>query len=150
MIGIRSAGDCFGRDGLASCDIKSKTGGEMAAATELGRPRLVGDREMAITRVFDAPRERVFQAWIDSDAIGRWWGPRGFSTPPIRWKRAPVDCGSTPCMVQTGPIIRTRSAIKKWKCLERMQNFQDIPVETIRSIAAPTLVIVGDADVMRP
>jgi pimeloyl-ACP methyl ester carboxylesterase len=40
--------------------------------------------------------------------------------------------------------------MRKWKCLERMQNFQDIPVETIRSIAAPTLVIVGDADVMRP
>jgi uncharacterized protein YndB with AHSA1/START domain len=52
----------------------------MAAATELGRPRLVGDREMAITRIFDAPRERVFQAWIDPYAIGQWWGPRGFTT----------------------------------------------------------------------
>jgi uncharacterized protein YndB with AHSA1/START domain len=52
----------------------------MAAAIELGRPRLVGDREMAITRVFDASREQVFEAWVDPDAIGQWWGPRGVST----------------------------------------------------------------------
>jgi pimeloyl-ACP methyl ester carboxylesterase len=31
-----------------------------------------------------------------------------------------------------------------------MQSFEDIPAETIRSIAAPTLVVVGDRDVMRP
>ncbi|HEY3987797.1 MAG TPA: SRPBCC family protein [Acidobacteriaceae bacterium] len=51
-----------------------------AAVTEIGRAQLVGDREMAITRIFDAPRETVFDAWIDSQAIGQWWGPRGFST----------------------------------------------------------------------
>ena len=50
------------------------------AATEIGRSRLVGDREIAITRVFDAPRDLVFGAWIDPKAIGQWWGPRGFST----------------------------------------------------------------------
>jgi pimeloyl-ACP methyl ester carboxylesterase len=36
------------------------------------------------------------------------------------------------------------------KCVERMQNFLDIPTEAIRGITAPALVIVGDADVMRP
>ena len=50
------------------------------ATTEIGRSRLVGDREIAITRVFDAPRDLVFGAWIDPKAIGQWWGPRGFST----------------------------------------------------------------------
>jgi uncharacterized protein YndB with AHSA1/START domain len=51
-----------------------------AAAMDIGRARLVGDREIAITRVFDAPRDLVFGAWIDPKAIGKWWGPRGFST----------------------------------------------------------------------
>lgn len=51
-----------------------------AAAMEMGRSKLVGDREMSITRVFDAPRDRVFAAWISPEAIGRWWGPRGFTT----------------------------------------------------------------------
>jgi pimeloyl-ACP methyl ester carboxylesterase len=36
------------------------------------------------------------------------------------------------------------------KCVERMRNFPDIPADAIRSVAAPTFVIVGDADVMRP
>lgn len=36
------------------------------------------------------------------------------------------------------------------KSVQRMRNFKDIPADAIRSIAAPTLVIVGDADVMRP
>jgi pimeloyl-ACP methyl ester carboxylesterase len=36
------------------------------------------------------------------------------------------------------------------KCVQRMRNFKNIPDDAIRGIAAPTLVIVGDADVMRP
>ena len=36
--------------------------------------------EIVITRVFDAPRERVFDAWTAPERIGRWWGPKGFTT----------------------------------------------------------------------
>jgi uncharacterized protein YndB with AHSA1/START domain len=35
------------------------------------------EREIVLSRVFDAPRERVFQAWT-TDAVGKWFGPRGF------------------------------------------------------------------------
>lgn len=37
--------------------------------------------ELTITRVFDAPRELVWQAWTDPVQIAQWWGPRGISTP---------------------------------------------------------------------
>lgn len=37
------------------------------------------DREIATTRVFDAPREIVFQMWTDPEHIVKWWGPRGFT-----------------------------------------------------------------------
>ena len=37
------------------------------------------DRELSITRVFDAPRELVFQAWSDPKHVMSWWGPRGFT-----------------------------------------------------------------------
>jgi uncharacterized protein YndB with AHSA1/START domain len=30
-----------------------------------------------MNRVFDAPRERVWQAWSEADQISRWWGPKG-------------------------------------------------------------------------
>ena len=36
------------------------------------------------------------------------------------------------------------------KAARRMRDFQDIPAGTIRTIAAPTLVLNGDADVVRP
>ena len=41
---------------------------------------LSGDREMTISRVFDAPRSLVFAAWMQPDHIGEWWGPNGFTT----------------------------------------------------------------------
>jgi uncharacterized protein YndB with AHSA1/START domain len=31
-----------------------------------------------ISRVFDAPRERVWQAWTQAEQLKQWWGPRGF------------------------------------------------------------------------
>jgi pimeloyl-ACP methyl ester carboxylesterase len=36
------------------------------------------------------------------------------------------------------------------KAAQRMRDFRDIPSDIIRSINAPTLVVVGDADVIRP
>src|SRR5262245_12006031 len=38
------------------------------------------DREMVISRVIDAPIERVWRAWAESSEIVRWWGPHGFTT----------------------------------------------------------------------
>jgi len=31
-----------------------------------------------IARVFDAPRERVWQAWTEAERLKQWWGPKGF------------------------------------------------------------------------
>jgi uncharacterized protein YndB with AHSA1/START domain len=41
----------------------------------------MSDREFTIVRVFDAPRDQVFQAWLDPDHLVEWAGPHGFSTP---------------------------------------------------------------------
>ncbi len=35
-----------------------------------------GDREIVSERVFEAPRERVFQAFVDPELISQWWGRR--------------------------------------------------------------------------
>jgi uncharacterized protein YndB with AHSA1/START domain len=39
------------------------------------------ERELVLTRVFNAPRERVFKAFTDPKQLAKWWGPRGFTTP---------------------------------------------------------------------
>ena len=40
--------------------------------------------DVVVTRTFDAPRERVWQAWTDPDLVTTWWGPRGFTAPVCR------------------------------------------------------------------
>lgn len=32
-------------------------------------------------RTFDAPRERVWNAWTDPERVKQWWGPEGFTVP---------------------------------------------------------------------
>jgi uncharacterized protein YndB with AHSA1/START domain len=38
-------------------------------------------KELTLTRVFDAPRERVWKAWTDPKLLAQWWGPNGFTSP---------------------------------------------------------------------
>jgi len=42
--------------------------------------RMPTDREIVISRLIDAPRELVFDAWTDPEQVVQWWGPRGFTT----------------------------------------------------------------------
>ena len=37
--------------------------------------------QIAISRVFDAPRELVCRAFTDPDQLAAWWGPIGNSLP---------------------------------------------------------------------
>lgn len=39
------------------------------------------DGIVVVTRVVAAPRDRVFQAWIDPARLKKWWAPDGFTTP---------------------------------------------------------------------
>ena len=36
------------------------------------------DREIVNIRVFNAPRELLFNAWADPELLAQWWGPKGF------------------------------------------------------------------------
>jgi uncharacterized protein YndB with AHSA1/START domain len=38
------------------------------------------DREIVLSRVFDAPRDLAFRAWTEKEHFARWFGPRGFTT----------------------------------------------------------------------
>jgi uncharacterized protein YndB with AHSA1/START domain len=37
------------------------------------------DRELVMTRTFDAPRELVWEVWTDPKHVAAWWGPNGFT-----------------------------------------------------------------------
>ena len=36
---------------------------------------------MVVTRVFDAPRALVWEAWTNPQYVMQWWGPKGFTAP---------------------------------------------------------------------
>jgi uncharacterized protein YndB with AHSA1/START domain len=67
----------------------------MSAIKEQDNPAAVTpDREIVISRVFDAPRELVWEAFTDPKQVVEWWGPNGFTTtihemdvrPGDRWR----------------------------------------------------------------
>jgi uncharacterized protein YndB with AHSA1/START domain len=50
------------------------------AAARLDAAAASADRELVVSRMLDAPRRLVFQAWIEPEQAARWWGPQGFTT----------------------------------------------------------------------
>lgn len=56
------------------------TGLETANSTDTATTaEALSDREIVLTRVFDAPRELVFAAFTDPQHLDQWWGPKGFT-----------------------------------------------------------------------
>lgn len=60
---------------------------------------VVRAQEIEVTRVYDAPRELVWEAWTRPDRLAEWWGPPGWTTPT---SNATVD-------VRPGGIFRITS-----------------------------------------
>src|SRR5262245_6120696 len=58
------------------------------------------DREIVLSRVIAAPRERVFEAWTDPKQIVQWFGPDGFKTETLECDIRP---GGRWRFIYTGP-----------------------------------------------
>jgi uncharacterized protein YndB with AHSA1/START domain len=52
----------------------------MARARQDLRASATADREIVISRIIDAPRDLVFDAFTEIRHLSRWWGPDGFTT----------------------------------------------------------------------
>lgn len=54
-------------------------GRESAPPTSIGLVIITtsGDRQIVITRLFDAPRALVFEAWTKAEHVAHWWDPSG-------------------------------------------------------------------------
>ena len=58
------------------------------------------DRELVLTRLIDAPREKLFRAWTEPDLLRQWFAPLPYTTP-----RAELDVrpGGASLVVMRGP-----------------------------------------------
>jgi uncharacterized protein YndB with AHSA1/START domain len=52
------------------------------------------EREMAVTRIFDAPARIVFEAWTNPELFMRWWAPKSMGV-PLRSCEMDVRTGGT-------------------------------------------------------
>ena len=57
-------------------------------------------KELVIERVFDAPRERVFDVFTQPEHLQKWWGPKMFSVPISEFEARP---GGKIFLGQRGP-----------------------------------------------
>lgn len=57
-------------------------------------------KELTLTRIFNAPRQMVFDAWIDPRQMARWWGPKCFTNPVCELDARP---GGAILVHMTGP-----------------------------------------------
>ncbi len=60
----------------------------------------IADRELVLTRLIDAPREKLFRAWTEPALLMQWFAPRPWTTP-----RAELDVrpGGATLVVMRGP-----------------------------------------------
>jgi uncharacterized protein YndB with AHSA1/START domain len=60
----------------------------------------IADRELVLTRVINAPREKLFRAWTDPALLVQWFAPLPWTTP-----RAELDVrpGGASLVVMRGP-----------------------------------------------
>lgn len=67
-------------------------------------------KEITIVRTFDAPRERVWQAWITPEQLAKWWSPNGFTTPTVEID--PQVGGKLYIVMQAGENMGAMSGMK--------------------------------------
>jgi len=60
----------------------------------------LSERELTITRLIDAPPEKVFRAWTDPALMKEWFCPRPWTTPHIE---TDVRTGGSSYVVMQGP-----------------------------------------------
>jgi uncharacterized protein YndB with AHSA1/START domain len=67
----------------------------------------MASREIEITRILEAPRTQVFDAWTKPAKFAGWWGPSGFNTP-----RSSVSLDATPGGKWAATIVSDEDGMK--------------------------------------
>jgi uncharacterized protein YndB with AHSA1/START domain len=76
--------------------------------------------EFAIARTFDAPRERVWKAWTDAQALAQWWGPKGAKIRVIKLDLRPGGIFHYAMAFQPGHDIYGRFIFREIAAPQRM------------------------------
>jgi len=77
--------------------------------------------DLVITHTFDAPIERVWEAWATADDIKQWWGPDGFTAPFVN-----IDFreGGTSLLCMSSPQHGEHYSIWDYKTIVPMEQIE--------------------------
>ena len=104
-------------------------------------------KEIIITRVFNAPTELVWKAFTDSDLVMRWWGPDKFTSPSANINfhegKASIICMRAPKEFG-GQDMYNVWAYKKIVPLERIEYIQNLSDENGNSVDPIKLGLPAD------
>jgi uncharacterized protein YndB with AHSA1/START domain len=84
--------------------------------------------EMTITRTFDVPIARVWQAWRDPEDVKRWWGPKAFTAPVAEMDFREGGTSLVGMRSPEGQVLYntwTYREIKPMELIEFIQQFAD-------------------------
>lgn len=115
------------------------------------------DRDLVLTRMINAPREKVFKAWTDAELLKQWFAPLPYTTPHAELD---VRVGGANLIVMRGPdgnefpnrgvyleiienekIVVTDASTKAWEPSEKpfmtvILTFEDVGGKTKYSALA--------------
>jgi uncharacterized protein YndB with AHSA1/START domain len=90
----------------------------MAATAEAASA--AGERELVVTRIFNAPRGVVFKAWIEPEHLARWWGPQGFTLVSCKAEVRPRGAWHRTMRAPDGSLIRKHGVYREVVAPERL------------------------------
>jgi uncharacterized protein YndB with AHSA1/START domain len=68
--------------------------------TDAAKPATTAERELILTRLIDAPREKLFRAWTQPELLKQWFAPLPWTTPVAELDVRP---GGASLVVMRGP-----------------------------------------------
>jgi uncharacterized protein YndB with AHSA1/START domain/ketosteroid isomerase-like protein len=77
-------------------------------------------KALTFTRVVEAPRELVFQAWTDAGILAQWWGPHGFTNPLCEFDARPGGALRIHMRGPDGVVYRNRGVVHEIVRPERL------------------------------
>lgn len=86
----------------------------------MSSPEQPENTTLRLTRRLAAPRERVFRAWTSPQALQRWWGPAGFSTPSAEIDLRPGGSFRIAMQPPAGPITYLFGTFREVRPPERL------------------------------
>lgn len=118
------------------------------------------DRSLVMTRVFDAPRELVFEAWVDPKQLVRWFGPRNVAAVVDRMEVTPggayrftlraIDTGERYALHGTyREVVSPERLVFTWvweeDCPTHVKDVETVVTVMFRALGAKTEIVLHHA-----